>query len=305
MMDGHIHAVSEKDAGSRFYFSVVVDHWDEGEHPQTIQQRIAPGHLDGQRVLLVEDNQINQDLAGEVLRQAGLKVEVAGNGQEALNILSRTEFFAVLMDLRMPEMDGLEAIRRIRANPSTANLPVIALSAGVLKEEVEAALSAGFDYYLPKPIDFQELIELLQHIGGIEIPGTIDQPSPAMDIGHIDGIDFGRALRHHNNDVALLSRLLDDFITFYSDADASLQSMIEEGETGKAERLAHNIAGVAGSFGAMKLMSAARTLEHALIDGADTEADLQSMATELRTFNSAIVQFKSAAADETQKGATG
>ncbi len=294
MMEGHIHAVSEKDVGSSFYFSIIVDAWDQLETPAKATRREAQTSHDHQRVLLVEDNQINLDLAREVLINAGLTVEIAMNGQEALDALSRQSFTAILMDLRMPEMDGLEAIQRIRANPATKDLPAVALSAGVLKEEVEAALGAGFDYYLSKPVDFQELLELLQRVGDVPRVSEPD-PEPVISLPPIDGIDLAAALKNHNNDFELLTRLLGDFESLYGDAGDSLGHFLAEQNYAAAERLAHNIAGVSGSFGSARLMAAARAIEQQLITEdppGDTNASLEEFRNELARFLSAIRAFK-------------
>lgn len=298
MMGGHIHAVSEKHAGSSFYFSVVVDRWAEAA-PRTERflGEQEPASLDGQKILVVEDNKINQDLAREVLTQTGLKVHVADDGRQALDILQREQFFAVLMDLRMPVMDGIEAIRHIRANRQLASLPAIALSAGVLQNEVQEALAAGFDHYLGKPVDFDVLLRLLGQIGGFSTPpGQEARPARPTDAPavrqEILGVDFGRALRNHVNDEVLLARLMAEFLKIYDTSDQQLREFIAGDQQSSAERLAHNVAGVAGSFGANDLMLAARTIEHRLMAGeTELETQLAEFSRELRNFISAIEQY--------------
>ncbi|HKI73105.1 MAG TPA: ATP-binding protein, partial [Pseudomonadales bacterium] len=301
MMEGHIHAVSEKDKGSSFYFSVVVDKWDEKALPTPIYPKEpTTRQLGGQKILLVEDNKINQDLAREVLSHAGLKVRVADNGRQALDILEHEQFFAVLMDLRMPVMDGVDAIKHIRANNALAGLPVIALSAGVLQNEVEEALASGFDHYLSKPVDFEELLQLLNVIGGFEDVTANEEPmvrlapiGPVRSRLEIRGVDFGRALRNHANDQALLSQLMTEFLKIYENSDQQLKELIAEPDMTRAERLAHNIAGVAGSFGAMMLMQAARAIEHRLIEGVtELETEIADFSRELANFVAAINQYQ-------------
>ena len=115
------------------------------------------------RILLVEDNAVNQMLASAILKKAGHKVEVAADGVEAVDAVRSRPFDAVLMDIQMPEMDGLEATRRIRDldNPEQANIYIIAMTANALMGDREKCISAGMNDYLPKPIDQKKLLSAL------------------------------------------------------------------------------------------------------------------------------------------------
>ncbi len=301
MMEGHIHAVSAPGEGSQFYFSVIVEVSDERQHSIETAPGLAQARQ-GQTLLLVEDNIINRNLAKEVLSQAGFSVVVAENGIEALAALETQQFFAVLMDLRMPLMNGIEAIRQIRANSKFAALPTIALSAGELKSEIDEAINAGFDHYLSKPVDFAELLGLLQAIGdsvdSVAVP-IVDSPPLAPIV--IRGVDFGRALRNHGGDRELLSSLMSEFVKIYRFSDEELRTLLASADPVRADRLAHNVAGVAGSFGAMGLMNAARALEQGIRDGAaHLDDQLEQFGRELINFLRAIEQFQmdSAAAPE-------
>jgi len=119
--------------------------------------------LDQVRLLLAEDNEINQQIARELLEGAGATVEVANNGREAIDMLAAKPdgFHAVLMDLQMPELDGLEATRRIRADARFAKLPIIAMTAHALAEEREKCLAAGMVDHIAKPIVAERLVEVL------------------------------------------------------------------------------------------------------------------------------------------------
>jgi signal transduction histidine kinase/CheY-like chemotaxis protein len=133
-----------------------------------------PVYADRGRVLLVEDNEINQLVAGETLRRAGFTVEIAANGLEALEAATRdgADFIAVLMDLQMPVMDGYEAARRIRAHAATADLPIIAVTAHALANEREKCLEAGMNGFLSKPFDPMELIAIVERRGSEAGAGT-------------------------------------------------------------------------------------------------------------------------------------
>ena len=118
--------------------------------------------LRGSRVLLVEDNETNQELAVALLGTAGIEVRVAGNGQEALDWLGRQDFDVVLMDCQMPVMDGYAATRALRQSARWKSLPVIAMTANAMVGDREAALAAGMNDHIAKPIDFEKVFETLE-----------------------------------------------------------------------------------------------------------------------------------------------
>lgn len=117
--------------------------------------------LKGARIMVAEDNSINQQVVKEFLKLSGMEVSIANNGQEALDLLNQQGFDAILMDVHMPVMDGLEATKRIRANPDYADLPIIALTAGVTQEEREGSLSSGMNDFVAKPVNPEALIAAL------------------------------------------------------------------------------------------------------------------------------------------------
>ena len=223
-----------------------------------------------------------------MLARHGFTVTVAGDGKEALEILGTRNFDIILMDIRMPVMDGIETVRRIRADPTLRSQKVIALSAGVLEEEVELAMNAGFDHYLTKPIDF----EALQRVLHAESSRSSTQPD--INQAHqIRGVNFGKALESHSGDMEFLVQLTHDFKEIYGDAGEVLQSHIDRQNLEEAERLAHNIAGIAGSFGANALMEAARAAEAELKNTqACSEAAVAAFSAELANFVLAINDFQ-------------
>ncbi|MBV1877065.1 MAG: protein kinase [Pseudomonadales bacterium] len=217
-------------------------------------------------ILLVEDNSINQQLALEMLTRAGYIVTIANHGQQALQCLDnkhqqKESFYAVLMDLRMPVMNGMEAMKIIRSKAYLQHLPIIALSAGVLPEEIEAALALGFNSYVTKPVDFSSLLNQLDNLAEKITSFKVDTVSNTAE----PDINLHLALANFDNDENLLRQLVAEFIRLYASSCQTLSSHLTNNETEAAERLMHNVAGVAGSFGANQLMAAARHIEQSLI----------------------------------------
>ena len=292
MMGGQLNANSKPGLGSTFYFSAVVEPMGVTNLPPVTQLKTTlTKRFAGTEVLLVEDNEINQILATRMLEKAGLKVTVAENGAIALSILSEHDFPVILMDIRMPVMDGIEAVKRIRANPALKPEVVIALSAGVLETEVKEALDAGFDHYLPKPIDFNALTHMLNQFAMTQ---PIDEDRvDDTDIYTINGVKFGNAIEMHGGDIDFLITLTGDFINIYGEVDDALKAHIAAKDWEQSERLMHNIAGLAGTFGAESLMATARKIEQSLKDSQSTSnEELIELSTALGNFKDAIEKFQ-------------
>ena len=137
--------------------------WLEANDSSATTTTDQPERGESAKILLVEDSRVNQVLAAAILRKHGLEVMIANNGREALDVLASQSFALVLMDVQMPEMDGLEATQRIREREKTTgeHVPIVALTAHALKGDRERCLSAGMDDYLPKPIHAGRLLELI------------------------------------------------------------------------------------------------------------------------------------------------
>ncbi len=291
MMGGELTANSKPGIGSTFYFSAIVQRVAEQVQPQQIHTPPAlPEPATGREILLVEDNEINQKLAGSMLQRAGYSVTIAEHGKQALEILAEKYFPVVLMDIRMPVMDGIETIKHLRDDNKLTDIIAIALSAGVLDKEVDNAIAAGFDYYLTKPIDFDALNKILSEIW----QATATSPSQGDDYT-IRGVNFGNALASHGGDVEFLVTLTGDFINFYGEADKDLEMHLARNELEAAERLVHNIAGISGTFGADALMQSARKVEQELVsEGCVQTATSQSLSADLENFVAAIREFQAA-----------
>ncbi|MHB8158595.1 MAG: response regulator, partial [Desulfocucumaceae bacterium] len=220
----------------------------------------------GSRILLVEDNLINRQVALEILKGAGMVVETASNGLEAVLMVKRATapYDAVLMDIQMPEMDGYEATRQIRSAGHAA-LPIIAMTANAMKGDREVSLESGMNDHLAKPIEVDKLFSALY----LWIRPRVVRPSrysqEKKSAGEemprrLSGLNIESALKRLGGNARLLRELLLNFQTESRSAVTEIGGYLEKGDFIQAQRLAHNLKGVAGNIGAMKLFKSANDL---------------------------------------------
>ena len=232
--------------------------------------------IKGAHVLLVEDNTINQLLAQDLLTQAGLRVTIAENGKEAVDLAGKTAFDALLMDLQMPEMDGFEATRVIRSNKSIVQPPIIAMTANAMAGDRERCLAAGMDDHVAKPIEPEILFEtLMKWIPIFERGPVISQALqrvtpedlPDQKIGFppdLVGIDIKAGLRRTGENRELYITLLKHFVKDHGNDDQVIIDAIEQNDIILAHRTTHTLKGVAGGIGALALYDIGQHLEIAL-----------------------------------------
>ncbi|QDX82486.1 hypothetical protein B9N43_15335 [Denitratisoma sp. DHT3] len=230
----------------------------------------------GMRVLLVEDNRVNQHLAIELMESCGIHVDVANDGKEALARLAGVAanyYHAVLMDLQMPVMDGYEATRRLRVDPRYATLPIIAMSAHVMAEEHERAAAAGMDGHINKPIEPDRLYATLRRFSAaanhremqpaIETPATPAEPRLPTIPGLDTTVGMRRSAGMHDLYLQMLKAFVDDFSGFRHE----MAQLTAERRWADVERLAHTLKGLAGTIGAGEVYALAATLETACRSG--------------------------------------
>jgi PAS domain S-box-containing protein len=243
----------------------------------------------GLRILLVEDNEMNQQVATELLESAGAVVTVADHGGIAVKMLregpEKPEFDVVLMDLQMPEVDGLTATRMLRAEPRFNELPIIAMTAHALVEERERCLQAGMNDHVTKPIDPEVLFSTLARWTKprqVASESARAKASTATDVPvpRIEGIDIAGGLARVAGNKRLYRNLLEQFAAKQADADIQVEQALAKGDRESAERLAHTLKGVAGNIGIIAVQEAAAKVEKAIRESA---ASAQGYLSELKT----------------------
>jgi signal transduction histidine kinase/DNA-binding response OmpR family regulator len=238
--------------------------------------------LKGVRLLLVEDNPINQQLACELLEYEGAEVRIADNGYAALNlleVLGIDYFDAALIDLQMPEMDGFDTARGIRTMPGGERMPLIAMTAHAMREDRERCLAAGMQDHVAKPIDPDLLINRITHWIGEEglreaawrptVDAPIEREEPAPDLfpalpASLPGINLKEGLSRCGGNQPLYAELLAQFETLYASAADEVDRLSSSGRMHDAFVLVHTIKGAAANLGMNDLAEAAKVLEHVL-----------------------------------------
>ncbi|MGK8437888.1 response regulator [Ectopseudomonas hydrolytica] len=246
----------------------------------------------GRRVLLVEDNALNQEVASALLQEAGLQVEVAGNGQQAIARLQAAaddHYQLVLMDMQMPVLDGLAASRLLRAQARFAALPIVAMTANALDGDRQACLAAGMNDHLSKPIEPTALWStLMRWLPDVDSGLRQAQETVELDL-QLPGVDVAAGLRRVLGKRELYLELLGKFASVQADFPAQLRGALANGDTARGERLAHTFKGLAGSIGASALQAQAAELERALASGSDAfEALLAELERQLQPLLAAI-----------------
>ena len=227
----------------------------------------------GAHILLVEDNEINQEVANEFLTQAGLKTTIANHGKEAVEWMKKATFDAVLMDLQMPVMDGIEATRLIRAMPQGKDIPIFALSAAAMIHDKQASEQAGMNGHISKPFNPQQLISTLlkwikrndnEPIQSVVAAPIAQKTSLPLEL---PGFDLQSALPRLGGNPEMMNKLLLRFASDYAIISTQVDEYLLDNQKDKAASLLHRIKGVSATLGATVLADAAKQFENEIKSG--------------------------------------
>jgi len=293
LMHGEISVDSEPGKGSCFHFRLrfKLGNADMLAMPQAYKP-VPPDvlqSLHGARLLLVEDNEINQQVAEGLLARVGISLQIVHNGQQAVEAVHNDAFDGVLMDMQMPVMDGLEATRLIRADTQFQDLPIIAMTANAMPGDREKCLQAGMNDHVSKPVDPNQLYAtLIRWIRKSQLDAA-QQLSPSraagsetiLDFTGLSGIDVADGLRRVAGDQSLYGRILCKFHTSQAGALQSIRAALAAGDRQQAVQLAHALKGVAGSIGANALYHTVSKLESVLKSDSPIDPELLSGAETL------------------------
>ncbi len=252
--------------------------------------------FDGVRVLLVEDNELNQEVAASIIRKRGATLTIASHGGEAVELVRQQMFDLVLMDLHMPIMGGLEATRRIRELPHGKNLPIVAMTAAVMAEDRERSKAIGMVDFIPKPVEPEDIVRVLSTYtqSGTDTQAAVRSKVQAGE----PVLDLVQGLRRLDGDHALQQRLLRGFVENYHDLLPRVNGMLADASINQAIDLIHSVKGIASNLGAVALTEASRCL----LEELRSSAPLASRAAFDATLLETQVQMRQHISDYVQPG---
>ncbi|RUO26121.1 hybrid sensor histidine kinase/response regulator [Aliidiomarina minuta] len=289
---------------ARVLSSAIYGNKQEKSKAASALSEKIPKALYGAPLLVVEDNEINQHVAREMLSGHGFEVDIAEHGEVALQMVQKKAYALVLMDIQMPVMDGYRAAESIRQLYSYQQLPIVAMTANAMSGDAEKSLAAGMQGHIPKPIDEDAL---LGQIIKWAVPGPYEADSePATDFvtepsttaykyPQVKGIEFASALARLNHNSELYTRLISQLVESYSQSAMKVSEFITRGQHDEARRYFHSLKGASANLGLINIEKKASRLEEAMKKG-----DIAGVADQITGLDKLLNEAEQAAQDLTR-----
>lgn len=295
MMGGDAGVDSELGKGSTFWFTAVLKLGDAKDLKTDVSESLTKLH-ENARVLLVEDNEINQEVAKNILEQFGLSVDTAFNGRVACRKVEANLYDLILMDMQMPVMDGLEASRKIREMPNGVKVPIVALTANAFEEDRKRCLEAGMNGFVAKPFEPEQLHTVLARWipgrDGIEAhtyTGNQSETSNLESSGDAPShIDQKTGLKYVK-EKQIYQKMLGKFVVQQADLPLRIETALKDQDMDSVRRMAHSLKGLAGTLGMHELQAIAVSYENLVRNGA-AERELKASLGALKDEITAVCQ---------------
>ncbi len=266
LMDGKIWLESEPGAGSTFHFTIELELPAEQASRDPVRpaedQQTAPKR--NMRILVAEDNSVNQRLAARLLEREGHSVTIAGSGQEALDLFEQRPFDLILMDVQMPGLDGLQATTRIREKERVTggHVPIAAMTSQAFESDRLRCLASGMDAYVTKPVHVPALLKMIESVGAGGNCMNTELAGEGASVGaQLRQLDESLALSRVGGDVDLLKEVIELFLDDYPSTLEKIKSAVAASDASALEHSAHSLKGSVSTFGASRAFEAAFTLE--------------------------------------------
>jgi PAS domain S-box-containing protein len=265
LMEGRIWVESEMGHGSTFHFTLTLELPTRAEASEPWKASAKGNRKRSLRVLVAEDNSVNQRLAARLLEREGHSVTIAGSGQEAVDLFDRHDFDLILMDVQMPGLDGLQATARIRDKErgSGYRIPIVAMTAQAAESDRLRCIESGMDAYVTKPVHVPELMKMIESVvlGGNSMNANSTSEEGSSVEAQLQQLDESLALSRVGGDVDLLKEVVELFLDDYPSTFEKIKAAVASRNATALEHHAHSLKGSVSTFGANRAFEAAFSLE--------------------------------------------